>query len=66
MVLWLQWLICGLIGAAAVYYLARQWGLIPQRRKPKGACGCAKCPIAAETVKQMENALPRPRRRSIR
>jgi hypothetical protein len=51
----LQWLLCGLIGAIALFYLLRSAGVLGGRA---AACGhCAKCSAAgriAMALKQMD------------
>ncbi len=47
----IQWLVCGLLGAGALLWLARHFGLFRLRTvkngKATGACGgCAHCDVA--------------------
>lgn len=50
----LQWVICSLIGAAALFYLLRSAGLLGHR--PVSAGHCAKCHVADRMVEALNQA----------
>jgi hypothetical protein len=50
MALWLQWLMCGAAGLAALAYLGRHYGW--WGRRPSG--GCSKCEVSQRMLQQLQ------------